>query len=95
MSTSDDKHSQWQILEGLAVVTFIRGNIDKSIKVFKEALAAFSCADEVNSGAQERLVAKLTKALEAKVMVNTNPDAHMEILLGDGQPTQTVIPPCC
>ncbi|XP_064608558.1 uncharacterized protein LOC135472807 [Liolophura sinensis] len=85
---SDDKHSRWQILEGLGVVTFIQGNINKSIKFLKEALAAFSCTDEVNSGVQDRLVAKLSKALEAQVMAKTSPGTNMEILIGDVQPTQ-------
>ena len=61
-----DHHAQWQAMEGLGAVSFNEGNVKRAVKYFKAALATLS-STEKNVEAQERLVAKLTDALQCQL----------------------------
>ena len=48
-------------------------NLDKAIKYYKQALSTLALSKEKNPAAQERIVAKLTDALEFQVNKDTKP----------------------
>ncbi|XP_077870317.1 uncharacterized protein LOC102802728 [Saccoglossus kowalevskii] len=62
-----DKKSQWQSYEGLAAVSFQQGNIEKAISQYKHALMILSQSHQMDTVDQERLVAKLSDALEYQI----------------------------
>ena len=51
-------------MEGLGAVSFNNNSIDRAIKYFKAALATLAASGEANPQAQERIVGKLTDALQ-------------------------------
>lgn len=63
-----DKHSQWQAMEGLAAAKFRQGDINSAVTLYKEALHVLAKSGEKSVMANERLVAKLNDALQAKLL---------------------------
>ncbi|CAH1796544.1 unnamed protein product [Owenia fusiformis] len=65
-----DHHAQWQALEGLGAVAFNNGQIEKAIRNFKQALSLIKSSEADFDEAQERIVGKLTDALQYQVTLN-------------------------
>ena len=63
----DDKHAQWQALEGQSAAAFNQGRVTKAIKHFKQALSTLAASGEDNPAAQERIVGKLSDALQCQL----------------------------
>ncbi|XP_064620014.1 serine/arginine repetitive matrix protein 1-like isoform X4 [Lineus longissimus] len=61
-----DKHGEWQAMEGLGAVAFNRGLTDRAVQYFNKALVILSGCEQ-NLVAQERIVGKLTDAIQCKV----------------------------
>ncbi|XP_033749635.1 uncharacterized protein LOC117334243 isoform X4 [Pecten maximus] len=62
-----DTRTQWQVLEGLGAVAFNNGNLPRAIDCFKRALAVIT-ASESNTTVQDRIVGKLTNALQEQII---------------------------
>ncbi len=82
-----DVHGQWQAMEGMGAVFFNQGQVNRAIKYFKLALSTLVTAEQ-NSTAQERILAKLTDAMQCQVngseqteVAPTTPD--VQILVND------------
>ncbi|KAK3086275.1 hypothetical protein FSP39_016180 [Pinctada imbricata] len=76
-----DRRTQWQVCEGLGAVAFTQKNYTKAIEYFKKALGFLAAADSSNSPAQDRIVAKLTKALEIQALgsIQAKIGVHKEV----------------
>lgn len=62
-----DKRTQWQVCEGLGAVSFNQNNIKKAVEYFQKALTLVASSEPLNTAAQNRIVAKITLAVQAQV----------------------------
>ena len=72
---TDDKKGQWQALEGLGAVCFNNGQMSRCINYLKLALAALAASSD-NPHAQERIIGKLTDALQFQLDKSSANDDH-------------------
>lgn len=70
---SDDKRTQWQVCEGLGAVWFNHKNIKKAVEYFQKALTLVASSEPSNTVAQNRIVAKITLALQNQVQKESAP----------------------
>lgn len=70
---SDDKRTQWQVCEGLGAVWFNQKNIKKAVEYFQKALTLVASSEPSNTVAQNRIVAKITLALQTQVQKESAP----------------------
>ncbi|XP_048753430.1 tetratricopeptide repeat protein 24-like isoform X2 [Ostrea edulis] len=64
---SGDKRTQWQVCEGLGAVAFNQNNVKKAVDYFQKALTLVASSEPSNAMAQNRIVAKITMALQTQV----------------------------
>ncbi|XP_078338565.1 uncharacterized protein LOC111134473 isoform X3 [Crassostrea virginica] len=64
---SGDKRTQWQVCEGLGAVSFNQNNIKKAVEYFQKALTLVASSEPLNTAAQNRIVTKITLAVQAQV----------------------------
>nr|XP_022339221.1 tetratricopeptide repeat protein 24-like isoform X5 [Crassostrea virginica] len=70
---SGDKRTQWQVCEGLGAVSFNQNNIKKAVEYFQKALTLVASSEPLNTAAQNRIVAKITLAVQAQVKKESAP----------------------
>ncbi|XP_061198246.1 tetratricopeptide repeat protein 24-like isoform X2 [Saccostrea echinata] len=70
---SGDKRTQWQVSEGLGAVAFNQNNIKKAVEYFQKALTLVASSEPSNTVAQNRIVAKITLALQTQVQKESAP----------------------
>ncbi|KAM4748991.1 tetratricopeptide repeat protein 24-like [Rhinophrynus dorsalis] len=62
-----DLVKQWQVSEGLGATYFCLGNQDQAIFYYKQALTLFGKSKETSDIPRERILSKLTDAIEYKI----------------------------
>lgn len=80
---SDDKRTQWQVCEGLGAVWFNQKNIKKAVEYFQKALTLVASSEPSNTVAQNRIVAKITLALQTQVQKESAPVVE-KVYVGQG-----------
>ncbi|XP_077989063.1 uncharacterized protein LOC144443458 isoform X1 [Glandiceps talaboti] len=67
-----NKRAQWQASEGLAAVYYHQGDIEKAITQYKQALSLVAQCADTDGSTQDRLVAKLTDAIQYHLQLGSN-----------------------
>jgi len=63
-----DKNGQLQAIEGYAAICFLQGDYDSAVSHYKMALALLAAIGTIDSVAGDRIVSKLSDALECHLM---------------------------
>ncbi|XP_067303832.1 tetratricopeptide repeat protein 24 [Pseudorasbora parva] len=66
---TDDPSGQWQVCEGLGGIKLQMRDPQKASVYYKEALQLLCRCQDVSSSVQERLVSKLSEALQQKLLI--------------------------
>lgn len=67
---SNDKKGLWQAYEGLAAVSFLGREYDKAVEYYKLALSVLSTTNDASPEHNNRIVSKLTNALECQLVLS-------------------------
>lgn len=81
---SGDKESLWQAYEGFAAVSFLERDYDNAVKFYKLALSVLSSTGEADGEHNDRIVSKLTNALECQLVLSKKLNGRLPPLKIDG-----------
>lgn len=80
---SNDKRGLWQAYEGLAAVSFLGQDYDKAVEYYKLALSVLSTTGEEETEHNNRIVNKLTNALECQLVLTKKLNGRLPPIRGN------------